>query len=97
MVVSLYTHSNQSPITKEDNTVPGWVKVPSWKMCTKPMGAAAKKLKSKQKRDNRRSPIAVVYTLACAIDMDTCMRERLDLRKGPYGVIYTMEQWTPQH
>ena len=32
-------------------------------MCTKPMGAVAKKLEYKQKRDNRRSTVAGVYTL----------------------------------
>ncbi len=63
--VSLYTHSNREPITKEDNRAPGWVKVPIWNLCTKPMGAIAKKVESKQKRDNRRSPIAGVYTLGC--------------------------------
>ncbi len=63
--VARYTHSNWEPITKEDNGVPSWAKVPSWRACSKPMGAVTKKLRYKQKRDNRRSLTAGVYTLAC--------------------------------
>ena len=41
-------------------------KVQIWKMCTKPMGAVAKKLRYKQKRDNiGRSTVAGVYKLVC--------------------------------
>ena len=69
--VHVYVHSNRGlVITKEDNRVPGWKKVPSWKSCTKSMGAVAKKLEYKQKRDNRRSPIAGEYTLVCVCYYD---------------------------
>ncbi len=63
--VGRYTHSQRGPIAKEDNTVPGWGKGPSWKLCkkNKTMGAVAKKLQSKQNKENRRCPIAGVYTL----------------------------------
>ena len=52
-------------ITKEDQWVTGSGEVPSWKSCTKPIGAVAKKLEYKQNRDNRRCPIAGVYTHVC--------------------------------
>ncbi len=36
--------------TKENDRVPGWVKVPSWKVGTKPMGAVAKGDKGQHKK-----------------------------------------------
>ncbi len=50
--VGKYPHLNRELITKEDNRVPDWVKVPSRKVCTKQKRAIAKKLEYKQNRDN---------------------------------------------
>ena len=38
-----FTHSNQGPITKRDNKVRSWVKIPSWKVFTKIIGAVLKR------------------------------------------------------
>ena len=63
--VGRYIHSNRGPTTKVDNRVPGWVKVPSWKVCTKPMGAASQKFKYEQKRDSIGGPQLQVFTHLC--------------------------------
>ena len=68
--VGSFTPSNQAPLTKEDNRVLVWWKVPSWKVCTKPIRAVAKKLRYKQKRDNKRSLIAGVFTLVCVSECE---------------------------
>ncbi len=69
-----YTHSNQGPITKEDNRVPSWVKVPSWRACTKPMGAVAKKYIQEEDPDCR-----CLHTCVCAIIDRVITQEGLGL------------------
>ena len=56
--VSRCIHSNRRPITKEDNRVHGSGKVHSWKTCQN----QRELFHYKQKRDNRRSTVAGVYT-----------------------------------
>ena len=68
----MYSYSNRGPITKGDNRVLGWVKVLGWKACTKPQEVLRKSLKSKQKRNNRGSLVAVIYIQVCTCMCHTC-------------------------
>ncbi len=53
-LLSVGIHFQTGDLNKRNDRV----KVHRWKVCTKPMGAVAKMLVCKQKRDSRRSPIA---------------------------------------